>query len=110
MALRYLGVGLSKTGTTSLFTAMNTLGVYDKALGAEPPIEVVRGQDNAPSFAMYDDCECMTDIPHAYFYQEIGAAYPGLKYILTERNEDKWFASMCKHYSTLRLDLTAQVG
>lgn len=106
MTLKYLGVGLSKTGTTSLSAAMTSLGIRTKHWEPSRLSPVMSGQNKAPRFDIYDDCECITDIPHAYFYKEIGAAYPDLRYILTVRNEDKWFQSMCKHYAGLRHDFT----
>lgn len=108
MALQYLGVGLSKTGTTSLSAAMTALGIRTKHWEPDRLSAVIGGKNKVPRFDIYNDCECMTDIPHAYFYKEIGAAYPSLKYILTVRNEDKWFHSMCKHYAGLRHDFTAR--
>jgi hypothetical protein len=100
MSLKYLGVGLSKTGTTSLFHAMLRLGF--KSLHWEPErlSQVALGNDNQPDFKIYDDCEFICDIPHAYFYREIGRAYPGLKYILTVRDEEAWFRSMVTHFKT----------
>jgi hypothetical protein len=77
---------------------MNELGFVAKHWEPELLSDIVLGRNYTPMFRRYDDCDCMTDIPHAYFYKEIGIAYPGLKYILTERNEDKWYQSLCEHY------------
>ncbi len=104
MSLKYLGVGLSKTGTTSLCKAMTRLGF--KSLHWEPRRldSVVLGKDNHPDFRKYEDCDFICDIPHAYFYREIGQAYPGLKFILTVRDEDVWFQSMLKHFKNSSRD------
>ena len=101
MPLIYLGVGLSRTGTTSLHAAMTNLGF--RSLHWEPQRlrAVVHGAESNPSFRYYDDCDCIFDVPHAYFFKEIGAAYRGLKYILTVRNEDDWFRSIVRHYASL---------
>jgi hypothetical protein len=98
MPLQYLGVGFSRTGTQTLCEAMNELGFVAKHWEPQLLSDVVLGENNTPTFKIYDDCDCMTDLPHAYFYQEIGTAYRGLKYILTERNEDEWYRSLCEHY------------
>lgn len=98
MPLQYLGVGLSRTGTQSLCEAMNELGFVAKHWEPQLLSDVVLGRNNTPTFRIYDDCDCMTDLPHTYFYQEIGKAYPGLKYIFTERNEDEWYRSLSEHY------------
>ncbi len=101
MPLKYLGVGLSKTGTTSLHEALKLLGF--KSLHWEPQrlADVTLGRTVNPDFRRYDDCDAISDLPHAYFYREIGQAYPDLKYILTIRDEDGWYRSMCKHYRLL---------
>ena len=102
MSLKYLGVGLSKTGTTSLWMAMTRLGfksiqsTYKEAARLN---DVVLGTDNRPDFRpIYDDCDFICDLPHAYFFREIGQAYPRLKFILTLRDEDAWYRSMRAHF------------
>jgi hypothetical protein len=77
---------------------MNELGFIAKHWEPQLLADVVLGRNNAPTFKIYDDCHCITDLPHAYFYREIGRDYPGLKYILTARNEDEWYRSLCEHY------------
>jgi Sulfotransferase domain len=96
--LKYLGVGLSRTGTSSLSAAMSRLGF--KSLHWEPERldGVILGTDNNPNFKIYDDCDFICDIPHAYFFREIRQAYPGLKFILTERNEEDWYRSIRRHF------------
>ena len=72
-----------------------------ESLHWEPQIleAVVLGQENNPNFRSYDHCEFICDILHAYFFQEIGEEYPGLKFILTVRDEQEWYESMCRHFS-----------
>jgi len=59
------------------------------------------GEANNPSFARYDDVDAVVDIPAAYFYREIAAAYPGIKAILTTRPVDLWSRSIEAHYAGL---------
>lgn len=53
-----------------------------------------------PEFRVYDDVDAVTDIPAAYFYDELLQCYPDTKCILTVRDEDSWWLSMAKHYET----------
>jgi hypothetical protein len=98
MSLKYLGVGLSRTGTKSLCKAMTKLKFRSRHWEPELLEHVVLGTLNHPNFRKYDDFDFVCDIPHAYFFREIEQAYPGLKFILTERDEDKWYESMDKHF------------
>jgi len=78
---------------------MNELGFVAKHWEPQRLSDLLMGRIDKPlTFNIYDDCDCMTDLPHAYFYREIGEAYRGLKYILTERNEEEWYESLRKHY------------
>ena len=43
----------------------------------------------------------VSDIPAAYFYPELLAAYPECKAILTIRDEDTWFLSLQNHYARM---------
>jgi hypothetical protein len=102
MSLQCLGVGLSRTGTKSLWKAMSQLGF--KSLHFEPDrlADVILGMNRNPTFkGLYDDCDFICDIPHAYFFRDIEKAYPGLKFILTIRDTDAWYRSMCEHYRKL---------
>jgi hypothetical protein len=98
MSLNYLGVGLSKTGTTTLCEAMTMLGFRSLHWAPRRLDNVILGKDQNPDFKIYDDCDFICDIPHAYFFREIERAYPALKFILTERDENEWYRSMCDHF------------
>ena len=91
-----LGAGLSRTGTTSLHVALQTLGL--RSLHWEPDrlSDVVTGANNKPTFNRYDDVDAVTDIPAAYFYRELMEAYPDCKVILTVRDAHAWYCSV-KH-------------
>jgi hypothetical protein len=104
--LQYLGVGLSKTATKSLEAAMKMLGFtrtlhWTGEVKGKPEAlkDVILGEqsDRSP-LLRYNDYDFVCDIPHAYYFPRIGAAYSDLKYILTVRNEDKWFDSMERHF------------
>jgi hypothetical protein len=97
--MRILGAGLSKTGTTSLARALTTLG-FGTIHGDKSRLRsVVAGADNSPDFRVYDDIDAVTDVPTAYFYEELLEAYPGLRVILTTRAEDAWWQSIQHHFN-----------
>jgi len=117
--LQYLGVGLSRTGTKSLCDAMETLGFvsrhwYDteraqRKLWPYQLSGLVMGTETSADFRrIYEKCEFANDLPHAYFYREIWAAYPELRFILTVRDESEWFESFVRHCANLPALLARQ--
>ncbi len=99
--MKILGVGLNKTGTTSLQHACRILGFKTEgsSWGSERLADVLDGSNSDPDFRRYDDVDAVFDTPTAYFYAEILAAYPNCKCILTIRNEDNWWTSIEKHFN-----------
>lgn len=98
MSLKVLGVGLSKTGTTSLNRALELLGLKSVHFGTRL-FDVLNGTDDHPDFRRYDDVDAVTDLPEAWFYREILAAYTNCKAILTVREVDSWWRSVSHHFN-----------
>lgn len=91
--LKVLGVGLSRTGTTSLTKALQMLG-YKTLHGVENRFtDILTGSVSSFDFHCFDDLDAVTDVPSAHFYDEILSAYPDCKAILTVRDADSWFDS-----------------
>ncbi|HEX8335675.1 MAG TPA: sulfotransferase [Pyrinomonadaceae bacterium] len=97
--MKILGVGLSKTGTTSLHEALLTLGYTAIHQDRERLNHILDGSDNRPDFRVYDDVDAVTDIPSAYFYRELLAAYPECKAVLTARDVESWWKSAEEHFN-----------
>ena len=97
--LRALGIGLSKTGTTTLSEAFGILGLKCLDYDSKRLNEILAGRDLDPDFRIYDDVDAATDIPTALFYEELLLAYPGCKAILTIRDPDAWYRSVVSHYN-----------
>lgn len=97
--MKILGVGLSRTGTTSLHKALQILGFNSLHWEPERLREVLDGSNPASNFRYYDDVDAVTDLPAAYFYDELLEAYPGCKCILTIRDEDAWWKSIEAHFN-----------
>ncbi len=100
--MHYLGAGLSKTGTTSLHQAFQILGLQSIHWDTERLNDILDGSCTKPDFRRYDDVDAVTDLPSAFFWQELLVAYPEAKIILTVRNEDEWWQSIYHHFNIIR--------
>lgn len=83
LANKVLGIGLSKTGTTSLNAALCLLGI--PSVHFPPSIEQLENYDGG------------TDISVAIAYRELDRLYPGSKFILTIRKPQSWLRSFKEH-------------
>jgi hypothetical protein len=87
MSEKIFGLGLSKTGTTSLHHAFRQLGLQSIHFPKMP--EIFAGQ-----FGWMDKYDAASDTPIVPFYPQLDAAYPGAKFILTVRNVEDWLKSV----------------
>jgi Sulfotransferase domain len=97
---RIFGVGFHKTATTSLYKALNILGynaahwnnahwakrIYDEMIQVGKSITLERHY-------------ALSDLPIAILYEQLDKAYPGSKFILTIRDDNKWLESIRRHWS-----------
>jgi Sulfotransferase domain/N-terminal domain of galactosyltransferase len=97
---RVFGIGLHKTGTTSLHHAFEILGFnswhwssahYAKKIWAEMK---AFGKSTALEH-YYAAC----DLPLAMLYKELDRAYPNSRFILTLRDENDWLRSVENHWA-----------
>ena len=95
---KVFGVGLQKTGTTSLGKALQLLGytVVESEIDREP---LYRG-DMQALFACFDTYDAAEDNPWSILYKELHQKFPDAKFILTIRDEEKWIRSMVNHFGT----------
>jgi len=97
---KIFGIGLSKTGTTSLARALEILGYKTKDY-----LGVTRYSPGDLSSIDLDEInanDAFTDTPIPSFYRELDKNYPGSKFILTVRDMDGWLKS-CKKQFTRKL-------
>lgn len=100
MNSKVFGIGLSKTGTTSLAKALEILGY--KTLD-NPGIErYLAGNIDSLNKELLDTYEAITDTPIPSFYRELDQHYPNSKFILTIRDMNDWLLS-CKKQFTPKL-------
>ena len=94
---KIFGIGLSKTGTTSLANALQLLGCSTKDnMGV---VTYVAGDLSSIDLGTIDAFEALTDTPIPSFYRELDARYPGSKFILTVRDSDGWLTSCKKQFN-----------
>jgi hypothetical protein len=100
MALKIVGSGLGRTGTKSLQSALNMLGVgpchHMAEVFAHPEsmgLWVAAGAGKPDWDAIFADYNAMVDYPGAHYWRELVAYYPGAKVLHTVRDADAWFES-----------------
>jgi len=97
---KVFGIGLSKTGTTSLARALEILGYKTRDfLGVT---RYTAGDLSSIDLREIDENEAFTDTPIPSFYKQLDEKYPNSKFILTTRNMDDWLRS-CKKQFTKRM-------
>jgi hypothetical protein len=96
-AHKLFGIGLSRTGTKSLTTALQTLGLRVVHYPEDETTlrELAAGEYNLSLLQHFDG---ITDITVAPYYAQLDKLFPGSKFILTVRPEAEWLASMEQHY------------
>ncbi len=97
--MKVLGVGLSRTGTLSLHSALEILGLKSLHYDTVRLNDVLDGSNPRPDFRRYDDLDALLDLPTAYFYDELMLAYPECKCVLTVRDLDSWWRSVSRHFN-----------
>ena len=91
--MKIFGIGLSRTGTTSLSSALEILGYRSFHF---PFIRSFFGRIYIRKQYL-ENYDALTDTPVALLYQELDKKYPGSKFIYTVRDMESWLAS-CEKY------------
>ena len=87
---KIFGIGLSRTGTTSLHIALLLLG---KAAIHYPYSITRHWLEGDFSQSLIKDYDAITDIPTATYYRELDVSFPNSRFILTLRDEESWINS-----------------
>jgi Sulfotransferase domain len=99
---KIFGIGLSRTGTSSLNDALVQLGYSsvhfpsDSVTRAEIARQLERNERSL-RLSLLDEVVALTDTPVCCVYQALDAAYQASRFILTVRDEDDWLRS-CEAY------------
>lgn len=94
---KVFGIGLSRTGTTSLTRALEVLG-YRAQHYPRIASEVAEARYD---LAVLEEVDALTDTPVAAIWPHLDARYPGSKFILTVRDKDAWLDS-CERYFAIK--------
>ena len=97
---RIFGIGMQKTATTSLHTALDLLGFdsahWESGSWAKAILQEMRKKGRSITLEKH---YALCDLPIAILYKELDRAYPGSKFILTVRDEVDWLASAKAHWT-----------
>ena len=97
---KVFGIGLSKTGTTSLNDALNLLGIPSIHFphDAQTFDELARGEYR---LSVLNEYQGVTDTPVAPFFAQLDKVWPNSKFILTTREKSSWLRSAEAHWRGL---------
>lgn len=96
---RIFGIGMQRTGTSSLHEAFQILGFDAFHWGeGEAPLIWYEMQALGRSKTL-ERWFCFSDNPFPLMYEQLDKAYPGSKFILTIRNEKDWLRSVERLWS-----------
>jgi len=95
--MKVFGIGLSKTGTTSLAHALEILGYRTKDYPGVT--NYVPGALSTLDPVVLDTHDALTDTPIPSLYKELDARYPGAKFVLTVRDMEGWLKSCKKQFT-----------
>jgi len=93
---RIFGIGLHKTGTTSLDAAFKILGYDSLHWGTGEAPKIWNEMHSTGHSKTLEAWYAFSDLPIPVLYRELDKAYPGSKFILTIRNEQAWVKSVEK--------------
>lgn len=104
MALKLIGAGFGRTGTMSMKTALEMLGLgpchHMKEIFAHPEQrEMWRSMANGGPRdwdKVFENYNSSVDWPSAYYWRELAEFYPDAKVLLTVRSSESWYDSISK--------------
>jgi hypothetical protein len=98
---KIFGIGLSRTGTASLTSALQSLGYLTAHFPCDRQTQTeiydYRDSPNGLHLTILDAYGALTDTPVCCTYKALDRHYPNSKYILTVRSKDTWLRS-CEVY------------
>lgn len=98
--MKIFGIGLQKTGTSSLGRALEILGYKINHAYNENLVKHLIKEDINVLFDEAKKWDAFEDNPWPMIYKELDLEFPGSKFILTLRDENSWIKSLVKHYGT----------
>ena len=103
---RIFCIGWHKTGTSSLGHALVRLGY--SVLGCRlDMVHPLRQGDLDAVLGLAGQFDGLQDVPWAALYRQLDQAFPGSRFILTEREEQCWLRSALRHFDSTDIPLHA---
>ncbi|MEE2691200.1 MAG: sulfotransferase [Pseudomonadota bacterium] len=98
MTRKIFGIGLNKTGTSSLGAAGGLLGLRCKTWDRRLFQNAIVDGERELLWETIDRYDVFEDFPYPLLYEEIDARYPGSAFILTRRSDPQaWLRSLKAH-------------
>lgn len=99
---KVFGIGLSRTGTTSLNSALEILGLRSIHFPADPRtrrqiLAFLANGGRRLRLSVLRSCDALTDTPVCATFEALDAAYPESRFVLTVRDKESWLGS-CQAY------------
>lgn len=103
---RIFGIGLSRTGTTSLNVALEMLSIKSMHLPVDEAsmndlFRFVQLRPRSMRMSILDTYDALTDTPACVMLEALDRAYPGSRFILTTREKESWLDSCARHWATV---------
>ena len=89
---RIFGIGLPKTATSSLHTALTRLG-FASCHFPHDPTTVSELRDGRYALSILETFDAVCDVPIPAIFPQLDEAWPGSKFILTVRSFETWMHS-----------------
>ena len=99
MKNKIFGIGLSKTGTSSLSEALNMLGIHCIHY-PDDPVTLHQLRTGQFRLSILEKYQAVADTPVVPYYAQLDKEFPGSKFILTLRDIESWLESVKKHWET----------
>ena len=106
--MKIFGLGFHKTGSTTLETALITLG-YDAVGKKDHLFNAIAIKDWKTIDNEVQKHDAFRDMPWPLFYKELEEQYPNSKFILTVRDSKQWIESCKNHYKDIGTDLFSKI-
>ncbi len=105
MQHKIFGLGLSKTGTSSLCQALRLLGyrAVHNPTDDESMLALLSGNLRCRAIIQND---AICDIMFVRHFRELDRLFPGSMYILTERDRESWHRSCAQHWAGRSISLS----
>ena len=101
---KIFGIGFHKTGTKTLKYSLEALGL-NVCGPRQDLLEAIIRKKYRAVFKVVKDYDAFQDNPWPLLFKILDKKFPGSKFILTARNEDKWIKSIVNHFGDESTDM-----